>query len=165
MYRKYVSIYIKLQNELQNISITKNLYCVENILMVKRFFIYGLAGWTIEVFWTGMHSVFTGDLTLHGYTNLWMFFIYGSAVFLEPIHDIIRTWRWPVRGILWVVIIWGIEYTSGLILVNLLNVYPWFYAGPFAVDNLIRLDYAPAWFIAGILFERVHRTLDTYNIV
>lgn len=132
--------------------------------MGKRFFIYGLLGWSMEIIWTGIHSVLTGDLKLYGYTSLWMFLIYGSAVFLEPIHDVIRGWRWMARGLIWLVIIWGIEYTSGLIIVSALNIHPWFYSGPFAVDNLVRLDYAPAWFVAGLIFERVHKTLDIYNI-
>lgn len=133
--------------------------------MLKRFFIYGLLGWSLEIFWTGLHSLLQGDPRLEGFTNLWMFFIYGSAVFiLEPIHHIIRYWRWPVRGILWVIIIWGIEYSSGLLLINTLGISPWFYTGGYAIDGLVRLDYAPAWFVAGLIFERVHNTLDMYDV-
>jgi hypothetical protein len=65
--------------------------------MVKRFFIYGILGWGIEVIWTGLGSLISGDLRLLGFTNLWMFFIYGAAVFLEPINDIISSWKWPFR--------------------------------------------------------------------
>ncbi|MCR4434705.1 MAG: hypothetical protein QHH06_03785 [Clostridiales bacterium] len=133
--------------------------------MMKRFFIYGILGWGIEIAWTGIGSLINGDVRLWGFTNIWMFFIYGSAVFLEPIHDAIASWKWPVRGIIWVVIIWGIEYTSGLILYNILGTYPWLYTGPFAFHGFIRLDYGPAWFVAGLLFERVHSTLDKYAIV
>ncbi|NLD50479.1 MAG: hypothetical protein GX660_25335, partial [Clostridiaceae bacterium] len=50
-------------------------------------------------------------------------------------------------------------------LVSILDVYPWFYSGPFAVDNLVRLDFAPAWLAAGLIFERIHRTLDIYNVI
>lgn len=132
--------------------------------MVKRFLIYGIAGWTMEIIWTSLHSLITGDIKLQGYTSIWMFFIYGGAVFLEPIHDIIKQWRWHIRGIIWVVIIWGIEYASGLILVNLIGAAPWYYLGPFAIDNLVRLDYAPAWFAAGLIFEYIHNTLDVYKI-
>lgn len=132
--------------------------------MIKRFFIYGLVGWGMGVVWTGLGSLFNGDLRLESFTNLWMFFIYGSAVFLEPIHDTISKWRWPVRGFMWVILIWGIEYTSGFLLTNLLGVSPWVYDGAFAVDSLVRLDYAPAWFIAGMIFERLHYTLDAYGI-
>lgn len=118
----------------------------------------------MEIIWTGVGSLISGDLTLEGVTNLWMFFIYGSAVFLEPVHDMISRWLWIFRGIIWVLIIWGIEYASGLILINILGIYPWHYTGRFAVDGLIRLDYGPAWFIAGLVFERIHKTLDLYEI-
>jgi uncharacterized membrane protein len=132
--------------------------------MVKRFFIYGIAGWGMEIVWTGLESLLTGDLTLGGFTNLWMFFIYGSAVFLEPIHDTIRSWPWIVRGVMWTIIIWGIEYTSGLILVSILGIYPWRYNSIFAIDGLVRLDFGPAWFMAGLIFEQLHRKLDQYEI-
>ncbi|TYQ16448.1 UNVERIFIED_CONTAM: putative ABC-transporter type IV [Acetivibrio alkalicellulosi] len=132
--------------------------------MFKRFFIYGIFGWGIEIIWTGMHSLLVGDIVMQGYTNIWMFFIYGCAIFLEPLHDIIRNWRWQIRGVLWVIIIWGIEYTSGIILLNILGSYPWYYSSPYAVDNLVRIDYGPAWFLAGMIFERIHQTLDLYKV-
>ncbi|NLI58150.1 MAG: hypothetical protein GX387_06480 [Clostridium sp.] len=132
--------------------------------MLKRFIIYGVIGWSIEIVWTGLHSLIFGDIVMQAYTNLWMFFIYGCAIFLEPLHDIMKKWRWVFRGVLWVIIIWGIEYTSGTILLNLLGHYPWYYSGKFAIDNLVRIDYGPAWFVAGLIFERVHKTLDIYNI-
>lgn len=134
------------------------------MIKLKRFFIYGFLGWCIEIIWTGMFSLIRGDMTLEAFTNLWMFFIYGSAVLLEPLHDIIAGWRWFFRGFIWVLIIWGIEYSSGLLLVNILGVYPWRYMDPTAVDGLIQLDYAPAWFLAGMIFERVHKALDVYGI-
>ncbi len=132
--------------------------------MIKRFFIYGLIGLSMEIIWTGLGSLLSGDIRLEGFSNLWMLPIYGSAVFLEPIHDIIAKWKWPLRGILWVAIIWGIEYTSGFLLIHTLHIHAWFYKGTFAVDSLIRLDYAPAWFAAGLLFERLHRLLDEHQI-
>ncbi len=104
--------------------------------MLKRFIIYGVIGWSIEIVWTGLHSLIFGDIVMQAYTNLWMFFIYGCAIFLEPLHDIMKKWRWVFRGVLWVIIIWGIEYTSGTILLNLLGHYPWYYSGKFAIDNL-----------------------------
>jgi uncharacterized membrane protein len=128
--------------------------------MIKRFLIYGLIGWCAEIIWTGLDSFVQGDLRLMGFTNLWMFFIYGSAVALEPLHDLISHWRWPARGLFWLMAIWGIEYTSGLILVSILGVYPWYYTDPLAVNGLITLRFAPVWFVAGLFFERIHQTLD-----
>lgn len=132
--------------------------------MLKRFAIYGLIGWGTEVAWTGLGSLIGGDLRLLGYSNIWMFFIYGCAVFLEPINDVIAGWNWFFRGILWLVMIWGMEYTSGLVLYLALGVHPWLYTDGMAVDGLVTLAYAPAWFAAGMLFERIHRTLDAWKV-
>ncbi len=132
--------------------------------MIKRFFIYGIVGWSMEIIWTGLYSLVTGDMTLQAYTSLWMFLIYGSAIFLEPLHDIIKDWNFIFRGIIWVVIIWGIEFSTGKILLNLLHAYPWQYFGNTAIEGLVRLDYAPAWFVAGLVFETIHKTLDNLKI-
>ncbi|WP_110940385.1 putative ABC transporter permease [Geosporobacter subterraneus] len=129
--------------------------------MIIRFVIYGFLGWCIEIFWTGMGAALTGDRRFRGYTYLWMFPIYGSAVFLESLHD--RIFHWPilVRGGVWVLAIYTIEYASGWFLRSALGECPWDYSGAkYAVKGLIRLDYAPAWFIAGLLFERIHLFLD-----
>jgi uncharacterized membrane protein len=129
--------------------------------MVTRFFIYGLVGWIIEVVFTGMGSLLHGFFALTGYTYLWMFPIYGLAVLMEPVHDRIRESPWPVRGIIYVAIIFMIEYISGLSLKMLLGFCPWDYSGatPYAVDGFIRLDYGPAWFAAGLGFEKLHDAL------
>ncbi|MCM1564775.1 MAG: hypothetical protein FNP40_15660 [Dehalobacter sp. 4CP] len=133
--------------------------------MLKRYLIYGLMGWSLEIIWTGLDSLIHGDFRLMGFTNLWMFFIYGSAAILEPLHDLISGWRWPLRGLVWLTAIWGIEYFSGLFLLKILGVYPWRYTDPLAINGLITLSYAPVWFIGGLLFERVHRKLDAFVIL
>nr|WP_052298672.1 hypothetical protein [Syntrophobotulus glycolicus] len=132
--------------------------------MIKRFLFYGFIGWCTEIMWTGLNSLMEGDLRLMGFTNLWMFLIYGCAVFLEPLHDRITGWRWPIRGLLWLMMIWGIEYLSGLILISILGVYPWRYTDPLAVNGLITLSFAPVWFIGGLLFEKLHLILDHTEI-
>lgn len=131
--------------------------------MVRRFAIYGIAGWGMEILWTGIYSLLSGSTTLEGVTTLWMFPVYGCAVFLEYIHDYIRNWFVLFRGSLWIIIIWGIEYTSGLVFNNVLGINPWYYEGIFSVDNFVRLDYAPAWFCAGLIFEKIHDSLDSYG--
>ncbi|WHH57338.1 hypothetical protein [Petroclostridium sp. X23] len=129
--------------------------------MIIRFFIYGIIGWAMEIFWTGMWSVFQGDIRLRGTTYLWMFPIYGLAILLEPIHDRIRFMPWIIRGGVWVLLIWGIEYISGWAIRSVIGVCPWDYSGAteYQINGLIRLDYAPAWFAAGLIFEKLHDTL------
>lgn len=132
----------------------------ENRNMIEKFIIYGLLGWSMEIVWTGINSLINGDLRMEGFTSLWMFLVYGLAVFLEPIHNIIRKWVWFFRGIIWVLLIWGIEYATGLFFHNVMGILPWYYTGSFAVDGLVRLDFAPAWFIAGLIFEKTHDRLE-----
>jgi len=135
--------------------------------MKKRFMIYGLLGWCLEVFWTGAGSMLKGDVKLTSQTYIWMFFIYGLAVFLEPIHHRIKDKNIIIRGIIYTILIFSIEYITGWTLKSILGVCPWDYSGSrFSVNGLIRLDYGPAWFIAGLIFERIHKFLDkTYYLI
>jgi len=125
--------------------------------MLIRFVIYGFTGWCTEIFWTGMGSLLRGDTKLRGWTYLWMFPIYGLAIALEPIHNQIRGLPLFLRGGVYVLFIWLIEYFSGWFLKNTIHICPWDYSKtPYSINGFIRLDYAPAWFIAGLLFERLH---------
>ncbi|KUO51335.1 MAG: hypothetical protein APF76_17545 [Desulfitibacter sp. BRH_c19] len=125
--------------------------------MAKRFFIYGLIGWIMEILWTGSLSALAGDWRLMSTTYMWMFPIYGLAVFLEPLHDHIRQWPWWMRGVVWVGTIWFIESSTGLLIQSLIGRPPWDYTkSAWQIAGLIRVDMAPLWFLVGLLFERLH---------
>jgi len=125
--------------------------------MLKRFLFYGILGWIVEVIWTGLGSLAQGHWALESHTYLWMFPIYGLAVFLEQIHNEIRGYRWWVRGFFYMILIFFVEYTTGYFLENLVGVCPWDYSDKkFSVNGYVRLDYAPVWFSAGLLFEQIH---------
>ncbi|MGI6226082.1 MAG: putative ABC transporter permease [Peptococcales bacterium] len=125
--------------------------------MIKKFIFYGILGWITEIIWTGLGSLLLGRWTLNSYTYLWMFPIYGCAFFLEYVHEEIREYKWWVRGLVYMTLIFSFEYLTGYILDSLVGACPWDYSGtPFSVKGYIRLDYAPAWFAAGLLFEQIH---------
>lgn len=135
---------------------------MQNIFMkYARFLAYGMLGWAMEILFTGLGSAIRGDVRLLATTYLWMFPIYGLALFLEPVHDKIRAWHWVLRGFIWVVLIWMVEYVTGGVIRLATGVSPWDYSGRtvWEIDGLIRLDMAPLWFAAGLLFERVHDIL------
>ncbi|URZ03983.1 hypothetical protein [Clostridium felsineum] len=67
-------------------------------MKILRFILYGIAGWCVEIVWTGFGSMLNGDVTLRAWTNMWMFLIYGLAIFLEPIHNNIRHLPIIIRG-------------------------------------------------------------------
>ena len=52
---------------------------------ISNFLLCGSAGWCMEIFWTGLHSLFTGQKTLTGKTSLLMFPIYGCAAVIAPL--------------------------------------------------------------------------------
>lgn len=130
--------------------------------MLIHFVVYGLLGMLMEVFWTGVHSLISGDLNLVSKTSIWMFFIYGSAVFLEPIHDKIRRKNIFFRGVAWALLIFVIEFLSGYILEQIIGSCPWDYRNSttLTLNGYIRYDYFPAWFIVGLIFEKIHDFLD-----
>lgn len=128
--------------------------------MGKRYIIYGALGWCLEVFWTGLGSLMQGDVKLTSQTYIWMFFIYGLAVLLEPLHNRIRNWPIIARGGVYALVIFSIEFSTGFLLRIILGVCPWDYSdSPFSIMGLIRLDFTPWWAIAGLLFEKVHDSL------
>jgi uncharacterized membrane protein len=133
--------------------------------MGKRFVFYGFLGLCMEVFWTGFGALFKGDMKLSATTYIWMFPIYGLAVFLEVLQKRMSDMPIVLRGGVYAVLIFLAEYSSGMLLRRLIGVCPWDYSGsPFSVRGVIRLDYFPVWFCVGIIFEKVHATLDKVYI-
>jgi len=138
-----------------------------------RFVIYGLIGWCLEILWTGLGSLIHGNYMLYSFTYMWMFLIYGMGIFLEPIHNKIRNLNIYLRGGIWVIIIFTIEYICGWALDNVLGQCPWDYGdGLLSINGYIRLDFTIPWFFTGILYEKVHdflvelqNTSDTRNYI
>lgn len=132
----------------------------------------GVAGWCMEIIFTSMESIASGDFRLMGRTSLIMFPIYGLGALLGPIGRAVDTWLGDRKKIvrrdrLWrhgmndMVLIFTAEYIFGFFL-RLAGICPWDYTGRnMNVDGLIRLDFAPCWFGAGLLFERITRRKKT----
>ena len=134
--------------------------------ILKHFVIYGFFGLLIETLWTGIGSALKGDKNLKCNTYLWMFFIYGMGVTLEPLHEYIRKIPWLYRGFIWAAVIFAIEFATGYILKLTIGGCPWNYDGNgevvASVKGIIRLDYLPVWFCVGMLFERLHDFVKLY---
>ena len=124
-------------------------------MMKRNFLRCGMVGWCMEILWTGLHSFRIRDPKLTGHSSLWMFPIYGCAAFLEPLmRRLISTPFWK-RGLIYMLCIYLGEYTSGILL-RYKNACPWNYEkSPFHIQRVIRLDFAPLWFCAGLFFERL----------
>ena len=126
--------------------------------MFSRFIFYGLIGWAMEVFWTGLHSLMRKDYRLIGNTSLWMFPIYGMTILLEPLFFFFLPTPLALRGGIYMLCIFIAEFASGWYLRRMIGACPWDYSAcKFNIMGLIRLDYAPIWFAVGLFYERLYR--------
>lgn len=121
----------------------------------KNFLICGLTGWCMEIIFTSLGAFRNKDWRFIGQTSLWMFPIYGLAAFIRPIYQLIKKLPFFVRGLIYSLGIFTCEYLSGTILKKH-HLCPWDYSkSPANINGVIRLDYAPFWVAAGLLFERI----------
>jgi len=123
--------------------------------MIMRFFVYGALGCLLEVLWTGLAALKNRNFKLNSSTSLWMFFIYGMVVALEPFFRIAAPLNFFLRGLIYAALIMVGEFVTGSLLKRA-DFCPWDYsAARFNVKGVVRADYFPAWFAAGLFFEQV----------
>lgn len=121
----------------------------------RNFLICGLTGWCMEILFTSLGSLRRRDGRLIGQTSVWMFPIYGMAACIRPLYQKIKNLPALFRGSIYSIGIFSFEYLSGSILKRH-HLCPWDYGdAKTSIDGLIRLDYAPFWMAAGLLFERI----------
>ncbi len=123
--------------------------------LFKNFLLCGIAGWCWECFWTGMHSLRLQQPQLMCRTSLWMFPIYGAAAFLTPLFTRLKRFPLLMRSLVYAICIFTGEYISGSLLKRI-QACPWNYShAKLNIDGIIRLDFLPAWMLAGIVFEKI----------
>lgn len=122
----------------------------------------------MEVMFTSVESIMAQDWRLMGKTSLLMFPIYGMGALLGPVGRHIDRWltftpgeslspkdQIVRHGMIYMVLIFTEEYLSGAWL-RARGMCPWDYTGRHTnINGLIRLDFAPLWFGAGLLFEQI----------
>lgn len=62
-----------------SISIIPSSISNTSYMMKRNFLRCGMAGWCMEILWTGLHSFRVRDPKLTGHSSLWMFPIYGCC--------------------------------------------------------------------------------------
>lgn len=124
-------------------------------LFWKRFLRCGTAGWLWECTWSGLWSLLHKDYLLPCRTSLWMFPIYGLACLVCPLYNCIKKRNILLRGFIYAIAIFIGEFITGSILKRH-SVCPWNYDhAKLNINGVIRLDYLPAWMVAGLMFERI----------
>lgn len=123
--------------------------------LCKDFIKCGTIGWCMEILVTSFDAFRRREPTLTGHTSVFMFPIYGAACLLRPLCILLSGFHWIVRGFAYMLSIFSMEYMSGRFLQKKKKC-PWNYAqSGWNIGKVIRLDYAPAWFLLGLLFEKV----------
>lgn len=122
---------------------------------LHNFLVCGVTGWCMEITFTALDSLRRRDWKLMGNTSVWMFPIYGLGAFLAPVGRLLRKKPVWLRGLTYMSLIFSAEFITGTLLQKK-SLCPWDYSkSPWNVKRLIRLDYAPFWFGAGLLFEKL----------
>ncbi|MGN0383076.1 MAG: hypothetical protein ACI4DS_02310 [Eubacterium sp.] len=123
--------------------------------MKSNFVKCGITGLCIEIVWTGIGNLIKKDKKMIGHTSIIMFPIYGMASLIKPLHTIIRKENIIIRGSIYTALIFATEYITGTYLKSK-NICPWDYSkSKHNINGVIRLDYAPAWFTVGLIYEHM----------
>lgn len=119
-----------------------------------------MIGWGLEIFWTGLTSFRRRQMKLEGHSSIWMFPIYGMAACLAPLSRLLRHQRLWIRGLVYAACIFLTEFLTGSLLKKF-NLCPWDYSkARWNIKGVIRLDYAPVWFLTGLLYEKIFKSLS-----
>ena len=103
------------------------------------------------------------DLRLRGYSYAWMAPIYALVYpACAVLYPRLSVYPLLVRGFAYMIVIYAVEYGSGWALRRLVGECPWesgYRKTRWNVHGLIRLDFAPAWMAAALVFEWAYRVL------
>ncbi len=128
----------------------------------ERTLLLACVGVAAEVVFTALTSP-KRDKRLTGYSYVWMFPIYAL---LYPgfrlLLPLVGGWAWPLRAALYAVIIMVCELLTGLALRAAVGEAPWepeYRGHRWAVLDLVRLDFFPAWAAGALAFERAYRLI------
>ena len=122
---------------------------------IHNFIHCGILGWCLEIIFTALDSLKRRQFCLKGNTSIWMFPIYGCASFLAPLFRLLKNKSVLLRGFIYACAIFIGEFITGSLL-SKKHICPWNYSrSKWHIKKIVRLDYLPFWFIAGLLFERL----------
>lgn len=132
--------------------------------LFQKFFVYGIMGLFLEILWTGFNSFLRLDYTLTGHSSVIMLPIYGLTVILEPLFEKLKKYPVAYRGFIYSILILSCEFITGYIL-KCFNICPWDYTNKgINIMGLIRLDYIPLWFCAGLFFEGIYNSFFSISL-
>ena len=134
--------------------------------LISKFFLYGILGWAIEIFFTGIGELVNRRWKAIGQSSFWMFPVYAiTALILEAVSAGIQQ-PFYLKAFIYVPIFYGSEALSGLAICwltrRLHSVFsgtqqgeiPWSYPqADWTLFGLINPKMVWAWFILALLFD------------
>jgi hypothetical protein len=138
------------------------------IELIQKAILYGFIGLLIEVWFTGISSLFSKHWKATGATYLWMFPVYAlTGLCLEAVSDNIAA-PFYIKAFIYLPVIYGAEALSGgvIMLVTLYlqkwlggsggGVIPWHYGKSWWTPfGLVNFKYLPFWFALAMGFDTI----------
>ncbi|XP_049511390.1 transmembrane protein 229B-like [Dermacentor silvarum] len=129
----------------------------------SRLYLYALHGYFTEVTFTAVWDLLaTGNPELRGYSSIWSLAVYSFCCMgMENIGSFLhsRAIPLPVRALAYTCWIYAWEFTTGSVL-RVMGTCPWNYKHfRYNFSGLVTLEYAPLWFLCGLLFELLLRPM------
>ena len=126
------------------------------------FIVFGIVCIFGEIIFTGAQSlIYTRKWRLQGHSYIWMFPIYGLIAFLfDPLNQMIADMSWVVRGLVYMLAIYTVEYIAGALITKLTGVHIWQYTGKYNLHGQIQLAHAPVWFVVGLIVETYYNDVE-----
>lgn len=126
------------------------------------FITFGILGIFGEVVFTALISIFkTRRLRLFGFSFLWMFPVYGLvAIMGPPLFHHASHFPLVIRGLIYMLVFYAVEYISGTVLTALTGSHIWQYTDKWNYKGQITLLYIPVWFSLGLAIEKYYPLVD-----
>ena len=137
------------------------------------FLFFAFLGVAHEVFWRSILDYKKKkNKRMLGDSSLWMFPIYGTLTFIILfVQTYFGDFPWYLRGLLYTLLIFTWEYISGYIIKKISGISPWDYSKEttdgvgspkkYHLHGLICLQYAPIWYLEGLLAEWIYLWMES----
>jgi uncharacterized membrane protein len=124
-----------------------------SITLILGFIFIGI---TLEIVATSiMDFIKYRDPRLKGESYLWMLPVYAVVPYIYMfVTSTFKDSGWMMKGFIYMISFYLLELVAGLIIKRLVGVSPWNYKNyRFHFKEVICLEYAPVWFIYGVVGE------------
>ena len=132
------------------------------------FLIYTCLGISVEAIFTGVLDIIRDQLagrpfdsTLPCRASLWIIPVYGLSATIAfgaigAFWPKLFSWPWLVRGLIYMLTIYGFEFMWALALESFFGIQVWNYENSeYRVWRYINPYFCPVWFVFGLVLEKV----------